>query len=260
MLDQFEIAGGSVTGRDHLLAGRNNQDAYHWIDHDDLLVAVVADGCGSGKFSEVGARLGVRLVTEALRASVKNADPQTCLDQASFSVLMSLNQVARTMGRPLSQIIEDYFLFTIVGIVVAPWGVWIFSLGDGVIVVNGEEIPLGPFQNNAPPYLGYGIRLLDRDHEGSPLPRFTLNRQIPTGELQSALIGTDGAQNLERVGPLSQFWTDDRYFRNPDMVRRRLTLVNRDATRIDWEQRVVEREAGLLPDDTTLVVVRRKKT
>jgi hypothetical protein len=50
----------------------------------------------------------------------------------------------------------------------------------------------------------------------------------------------------EDVGPLSQFWTDDAYYENRDMVRRRLAVLNRG------------RHGGLLADDTTLVVVRRK--
>ncbi|MDO8622315.1 MAG: protein phosphatase 2C domain-containing protein, partial [bacterium] len=54
---------------------------------------------------------------------------------------------------------------------------------------------------------------------------------------------------------IDQFWTDDRYFRNPDMVRRRLTLVNREAVRA--ENGMLARTPGLLPDDTTLVVIRR---
>jgi hypothetical protein len=60
------------------------------------------------------------------------------------------------------------------------------------------------------------------------------------------------------VGPLSQFWTDDRYFANPDALRRRLTLINRESVRADFESRRLVRTPGLLPDDTTVVVLRRR--
>ncbi len=60
--DRFEIAGGSVSGRSHVLAGKGNQDAYYWAGQETSLVAVVCDGCGSGASSEVGAELGARLL------------------------------------------------------------------------------------------------------------------------------------------------------------------------------------------------------
>jgi hypothetical protein len=84
---------------------------------------------------------------------------------------------------------------------------------------------------------------------------FQINQQIATEKVQSILIGTDGvidlikAENrnlprkLEKVGSLSQFWQSDRYFDNPDLVRRKLFLINHQAD-------------GLLPDDTTLITLR----
>lgn len=61
----FAIGGGSIPGRTHLgrgrlLVGRHNQDAFGWTQTPHTLAAVVADGCGSGSDSEVGARLGTR--------------------------------------------------------------------------------------------------------------------------------------------------------------------------------------------------------
>jgi hypothetical protein len=61
----------------------------------------------------------------------------------------------------------------------------------------------------------------------------------------------------EPFGPLSQFWDEDHYYENPDAVRRRLVLANRPLVR--GEQRASGRRAsGLLPDDTTIAVVRRR--
>jgi len=62
----------------------------------------------------------------------------------------------------------------------------------------------------------------------------------------------------EIVGPISQFWGEDRYFENPDGVRRRLALINNEHQTIDWRKQTIERTAGRLPDDTTLIVIRRK--
>ena len=74
------------------------------------------------------------------------------------------------------------------------------------------------------------------------LPAFTIERRIPTAEVESIVIATDGAARL--VGSLEPFWTDDVVFRNPDAVRRKLFKLTR-------------RQTPLLDDDTTIVVLRR---
>ena len=84
------------------------------------------------------------------------------------------------------------------------------------------------------------------------------------------MIGTDGAVELmgladaplpgkeTRVGPISQFWRDDRFFANRDAVRRRLSLINSESVRVCPRTGRLERAHGLLPDDTSLAVVRRR--
>src|SRR5688500_2517928 len=53
----FVAAAGSIVGRDHVRVHKNNQDGFAIAGHGEILVAAVTDGCGSSKFSEVGARL-----------------------------------------------------------------------------------------------------------------------------------------------------------------------------------------------------------
>src|SRR3990167_11200632 len=64
----FEVAAGSVIGRDHLrpLGWKNNQDGYAIRSSADSIVAVVTDGCGSETKSEVGAAIGANLVAETI--------------------------------------------------------------------------------------------------------------------------------------------------------------------------------------------------
>jgi hypothetical protein len=121
----------------------------------------------------------------------------------------------------------------------------LFWLGDGVVAFYDHWQVLPSFPGNAPPYLAYGILGVEVD----PFQTWIL----PTEEWRSLLIGTDGlkdfiaAAEVEPVGDLSQFWTEDRYFRNPDQVRRQLARWNRES----------KTRSRLLPDDTTLVVMRR---
>jgi hypothetical protein len=269
---RFELAAGSVVGRDHVAAGRNNQDAFCFWTGPGALLAVVADGCGSGRFSEVGARIGARLVVEALRrhAGRLGAWPADCmLEYVRLDVLESLRTLAAAMGGSLSQTVADYLLFTVVGAVVTEAEAFVFTLGDGVYAVNGEIQALTS-PGNEPAYLGYalsGSTLADADSERL---RFTVQRRLPTAAMKTLLVGSDGVGDLiaaaasrvpgrdEELGGLAQFWEDDRHFRNPANVGRRLTLANRDVQRVDWDGRRLEREHGLLPDDTTLAVMRRR--
>ncbi|MDO8599746.1 MAG: protein phosphatase 2C domain-containing protein [bacterium] len=287
MRDQFEIAGGSVAGRDHVAAGRNNQDAFAWHQDDRCTIAVVADGCSEGPHSEVGAQLGVKTLVRAL-ACVPSEEMTAAtqpssiggrwpfLNRAHDAVLEAVHAAAVAMSdnldrsRSRAEIIREYFLFTVVGVIITAEQTFIFSIGDGCYAVNSSVQRLGPFPNNAPPYIGYGLiaPTVTANVVFASFMNFQAERRLTT-EVDSLLLGTDGVDDLiavadrklpgkdEPVGPLAQFWADDRFFRNPDMVRRRLTLINRESVRAEHGGLV--RESGLLRDDTTLITIRRRK-
>lgn len=255
--DDFELAYGGAVGKDHRHAHRNYQDGVHVVRDSMCTVTVVADGCGSGSHSEVGAQIGARLAAEALRREASYDERATInWRKVTLDLLASLDVLANRMGDDIRRVVEDYFLFTIVGVVLAGKTATFFALGDGVIVINGNVTPIGPFPDNRPPYLGYG--LLGANYE------MPLIRVIDLEELENFLVGCDGALDLvkaeasylpglepQTVGPISQFWQDNRYFSgNPDLVSRRLRLAARD-----WPRQAPQ--PGLLADDTTLVVGRR---
>lgn len=276
----FEIGSGSVTGSDHVAAGKNNHDAYHWISSGNMTIAVVSDGCGSGKQSEVGSKIGVRLVVESLACQVekRSQHSQEAIQSPAWwerirqDVLAQLRILANAMGESLSQTVSDYFLFTVVGVLIVPDGVTVFSIGDGVFAVNGEIRQLGPFPGNTPPYLAYGLVGSSIHDEHPELLQFQIQKQLRVETVDSLLIGTDGVSDLmnrasqkipgkqESVGPLSQFWKENQYFLNPDAVRRKLTVINTESRKPDWELRRLVKEPALLPDDTTLIVLRKKVT
>jgi len=290
MKGTFEIAGGSVAGRDHAMVGRNNQDAFAWYQDDDVTIAVVCDGCSEGPHSEVGANLIARGMVYAIRdilaKPVIEADHRdvpedilldlpeeldTALSEARDEVVSTMHDLAMSgiAGSldDMPRFVRDHLLATTVGCIIARWGTAVFSIGDGVYAMDGAVTQIGPFPGNEPPYLAYDLVPKSALRRSMAL-QFQVHTIVPTENLSSVLLGTDGVGDLiaaadrnlpgkdDLVGPLAQFWTDDRYFRNPDMVRRRLTLVNREAVRV--ENGMVARTPGLLPDDTTLVAIRRK--
>lgn len=273
MDNQFEIVGGSVLGWEHRRIGRNNQDAYHWLVTKEAIVALVCDGCGSGVHSEVGAKVGAQLVAQAFLSVLKRMNPATDADfwvQVRQVALLQIHDWISAMGSEYLHILRDYFLFTTVGALITPDQTWTFAIGDGAIALNGELTPLGPFPDNAPPYLTYG---LIQDYVEGLTPedlRFQVHHQVSTAEVQSILLGTDGVLDLvaledlplpgkdELVGPIAQFWQADRYFKNPLRVSRQLAMINHEAVQMDWDTMTLNRRGGLLPDDTTLIVIRRK--
>lgn len=268
----WQLAGGSVIGRRHRATGRNNQDAFCWRQTPDATVAVVCDGCGSGASSEVGAGLGARLVCASLlrqleRAADETLDAEILLERTRRDLLKRLRTLTLAMGG--AQMLGDCLLFTVVGALITSRDAVFFALGDGALWVNGEVMTLGPYADNAPPYLAYA--LLETGFAPEQL-RFEIVRRLPVNELQSFLLGSDGVLDLARaqgcklpgreafVAPISEFWGSPRVFANADSVRRTLASAARDATVRtrntdgDCQERV---ETGLLPDDTTLIVGRR---
>lgn len=279
----FEIARGSIPGANHLqrgnlLIGRNNQDACASHQDDEITVAIVADGCGGQDRSEVGANLGAQLMVKALERQYyryKSLAAQkgfstvlpTMLEAARQDVIALLRIVATTLAGDgsFSAAINDNFLFTLVGVLVTPMGAAFFSIGDGLFAVNGKVTRIGPFKNNEPPYIAYALyasRWTDEEL------RFVVNQLTDVEELDNFLVGTDGVGDLclasertipgaiELIGPLEQFWSTDAYF-SKSGIRRFLARVNSTHSKAVNGQLVVD--VPRLPDDTTLIVGRRKQ-
>ncbi len=260
---RFAVTGGSVLGREHRRLGRNNQDAFAWSQAGSALVAVVVDGCGSGPHSELGARLGARLLVTALKRQLD--EPPECpiedvLAAARAEVLERLHGLLPALGGTAVVTVRDHFLFTVLGAVVGRRETVIFSLGDGVWMLDGQRHVIR-FPGNAPPYLGYA--LIPEALESAALGNapFAIEARRPTAGVDSLVIGTDGAADLERAEPgvLAQLATDERYLKNPQAVSRCLARLNRERIRVDWQAGAVRKSPGRLEDDTTLILVRRRR-
>lgn len=269
----FELAGGSTTGRDHRQGAPSNcQDAYAIHQAARGITALVADGCGSGKHSEVGAKSGVRMATTILHRYLSQgiAPSQRMLDQLQYELLSQLRFLATLIDVDnFKQTINDYLLFTLGGIIITEEVALMFAFGDGVGVVNGEVTVIEPKEGNLPPYISYALTGTSLTHFDTDSLRFRIIAELPAGELQSFLIGTDGVNAIlnnparplpgrdELVGEISQFWQNDLFFRNSAALARRLNLIARDRSRVIGSGRQIT-DAGLLPDDTTLVVGRQR--
>ncbi len=248
--DQFEYANGSIIGRNHVLTSKNNQDAYRVVTQKAFITAVVCDGCGSGKHSEVGAKLGARMVSSAIadllhQETISNPEFWNLL---KINLLQKLKDFVELVNGDL-EFVNDYLLFTIVGAVITPSETVTFSMGDGAIALNGKLTQIPAYPDNAPPYLAYGLYRPDSID-------FEIRDRIPTPELESILIATDGIDDLIKVENISQFWQEDKYFKNSDAIRRKLSMLNREEIKPDWNKRELVKRSGILSDDTTIIAIR----
>jgi serine/threonine protein phosphatase PrpC len=256
---QFEYAMGSIIGRNHVAAGKNNQDAYRVVLRSQFVVAVVCDGCGSGKHSEVGAKLGTRIVSNEIAdlleqgMAISNPDFWDILKTNLFQKLIDIVAIANDAQESVMEFVNDYLLFTIVGAVITSSETVTFSMGDGAIAVNGKLTQIPTYPDNAPPYLAYGLYRPDA-------VSFEICDRIPTSELESILIATDGIDDLIKVEDVAQFWQEDKYFKNPDAIRRKLSMLNREEIKPDWNKRELVKRSGLLSDDTTIIAIRLNDT
>jgi len=277
----YQLAGGSVTGAQHIRLNRNNQDELAWWTDGSYVLGVVADGCSAGARSEVGSRIGARAVMKHIRSRLHLSGPgrevcprvrlRSLLRQADRALLSDLELAADLLGGDRRQTVIDYLLFTLVGFVVTPQITCVFSVGDGVYGLNGAKTRLEPWRENEPAYPAYrlpGFGDIGIDRRDACLQ---VRACVPTGEFSSLFVGTDGVSDLMEaehscepgsqrpVGPLSQFWQEDRFFANQFALPRKLANINRNVvkrtrTRSGW---TLVRQNGLLPDDTTLLVCRQ---
>jgi hypothetical protein len=248
----FVVRGGSVLGRDHALLGRNNQDAFALWSKEEACIAVVTDGCGSGRFSEIGAGVGARMMVEALRLALPrfgDEAPGPILESVRREVLGHLARLADAWGGSREETVAHCLLFTILGAVVHPQASLVFGLGDGAFVVDGVATVV-ECEDNAPPYLSYGLL-----GDGPP---FALHVERPTRDLNSLVVATDGLSELIRRGSIGSFLEEDGVLRHPEGLTRRLRVLGRGRQSIDWASRQVVRTCGLFRDDATLAIVRRE--
>ncbi|MEZ4401143.1 MAG: protein phosphatase 2C domain-containing protein [Kofleriaceae bacterium] len=245
-----EVAVASVAGAAHRRLGRPNQDAAHVVRVPGGVVAVVCDGCGSGRRSEVGATLGARLWTQVVAARLRAGATVGAvdIDALAAEVLARLAVVAAALGDDVAEVTRDLLLFTSVVAVVTDAQVVVAAIGDGVVVLDEEAHVLGPFPDNAPPYLAEGW------FGPVPAARVWSSPRTASGRL---ILATDGAVPLvDGAGTLAALVDDAAVYRNPAVLERRLALRATDQIALDWDAQVSRQRAALLDDDTTLAVVR----
>ena len=284
----FQTAGGSVVRKSYHKDPKNNQDAYDIISNADYHIGVVCDGCGKSPHSEVGAKVGCKVIAHSIAKNLVSTGGDMSSESfmemirgltidkiRTIAEMMGPTMIADDNGNPVrlsqTETYTQYLLFTTVGFIIHKNKTTVFLLGDGITVVNGNISKFDSGPSNKPMYISYGVTgssLADQSLKNLQFRTWT----YPTQDVQNLMVGCDGVGDLidkadtklpgkeEKAGPISQFWENNFFFENPDGIRRRLWTMNKFSRRSmdQFGQRVYVEEHGLLNDDTTLIVARRK--
>jgi len=293
----FEFAGASVVGQDHMsrngvLIGKPNQDAMCDVHlFPEHRVFVVCDGCGSGTFSEVGSRIGARMtcltISEMLagrgydigdwplgRDGVQRMS--SFMDRIRGSIAGRIETQAKAMSdwRDSSSYLTtlgEYFSFTILGVIMAGRMAVTFNIGDGYFVVNGDVSQREAGDDNAPPYIIYD--LIPDAHLKDPRGVRLRNQMVfechDLKSIDSIIVATDGMRDIlskegveypgrtdKAIPPPSGFLKDE-FFINPSRLQRELSMMNTERMLLTDDGNL-QRHPGLLSDDTTMYVIRKK--
>lgn len=242
---RFGVTGGSVTGKEHRRLERDGQDGWALVAGDEVMAAIVTDGCGSGRSSEIGARVGAAwiaaLVEQRFRGCGGEARARAAAAEVAGELLLRLEVLARSLdpaGDLTPARIEGALLFTFLAAVVTPSVAIVFGIGDGALVVDGAVSVLDPGPRNAPPYAAYGLLGKRID----PAIHFVGD----TRSVEVVAVATDGLANepsLADLTELTALTADLRYLQNPSLLRKRLVVLS---------------DHGRFSDDATLAVIRRR--
>jgi hypothetical protein len=142
---RWRTAYASVAGTSHHKTGLPCQDAGGCVvvaaaDGSEVLIAAVSDGAGTASRSEMGAALAVSRFLRDF-SEIVTQDPhlkqidQACAEKWLTSVRDAISEIAVGEGNQF----RDYAC-TLLGAVIGPSGAAYMQIGDGAIVVAGEEL------------------------------------------------------------------------------------------------------------------------
>lgn len=276
----FAVISGSITGTAHTKKGLNNQDSFLIHTQEDLLIALVSDGCSAGNkesalyHSEVGSNLIVHIALKEIRTyyglhgadAFNRPDAWQTLSQRIVHTLLTTAQLVSIF--PYNWL-DKHCLATLIGCIITPSKTYFIGCGDGMYGYNGSISILKPTnQENYPAYLVFNIIPSDIYPMGDTSILLTCFDTVDTASIETAYIGTDGVHDLQiiaqqqipgqqtMVGDLSQFWQQESYWKNPYHLQNRLNVINTPKTLRDGES-AWKTYPGLLKDDTTLLIIKK---
>jgi serine/threonine protein phosphatase PrpC len=232
----MKIGYGSIQGFTHKKLEYNNQDFVLVDENKEYNIGLVADGCGSGSNSEVGAQLGLKYLMKNISEQI-DSDWKINLKE---NLQEYSNQIAKIHSDNPRQFTKNFLLYTILGFVEKNNVLTIFSFGDGVIIIDDKVEVIN--QNNRPTYVNNELI----GNEGGQFVFEQINF-----DKQTIIIGSDGVEDfmeglekglIDEYENLQQFMEDENNFTNPIQIPKLLKKYSLK---------------GVLKDDCTLIMIKK---
>ena len=140
----WKIVSTSVCGSSHEKLGIPCQDAHFWfVQSDQTLLVAVADGAGSAKHSDMGAKIATQTAVETLchesdLALRMQNDPETfrfVLQKALKAALAAVKTEAKEQHIHTRDLAS-----TLIVAIATPQVVAAAQIGDGAVVIQSEEL------------------------------------------------------------------------------------------------------------------------
>ncbi len=232
----MKIGYGSIQGFTHRKLEYNNQDFVLVSENEECNIGLVADGCGSGANSEVGAQLGLKYLLRKITKQL-NSNWQINLKEELQDYS---RQIANLHSDKPKEFIKDFLLYTIIGFVETNNKVTLFYYGDGVIIIDDQIKVIN--QNNQPKYVNN--ELIGNEGGQFIYEEISLDKQ-------TLVIGSDGIEDfieginkgeIEEYKSLIQFINDEDNFNNPIHIPKLLKKYSRK---------------GIIKDDCSLIIMKK---
>jgi hypothetical protein len=181
-------------GHGHIFEEKPCQDSFFIHQNGSITIAIVSDGCSSGVHSEVGANLLSYLCGNYILSYVEKYPDKDITEILNITfndlIIHILNSIP--VGMYDVDVIENFWLATLLGVVIYRDKCYVFNCGDGIYYINNEYVAID--QNNCPQYLAYAaisnpakVMNLDMVPKGFDIKIFDVCDKI--------MIATDGFEN-----------------------------------------------------------------
>lgn len=134
----WKVIGRSEVGTSHTKSGDPCQDSHTYISNSDTLIAVCSDGAGSAPHSAVGSRAACDCLLRVASAHFESENPATP-DHALLTEWFRQSREAVVNEAAQLNATPRELACTLLLAVVRPDWATFAQLGDGVIVVDGED-------------------------------------------------------------------------------------------------------------------------
>lgn len=154
----WTASSASLLGRDHAVLRRNRQDAAASGQVSSGAYGVVADGCGQGAGSEVGAQITAYVAAAAIeRELARSTHFAEVGKRVVASVVSALADTAVHIAVRSAReaFVRDRLLATLVAFVVRGEEALVFASGDGAVLVDDQLLELDA--DNRPAYPAYEL-------------------------------------------------------------------------------------------------------